>query len=184
MKAYKLKLIGLTGPNGAGKGEAAKYFIKKSYEYFSLSDEIREELKKSGLEINRNNLIEKGNELREKFGSDILAKRVMKRIKDKAVIDSIRNPEEIRYFRKQGGFILICIDAPLLLRFQRIMKRGRRESVSSLYEFIKKEQEEMGDRENAQQLLTCMKMADFTIINDGTINELHKKLEEIIKYFQ
>lgn len=183
MKIKKLKLIGLTGPNGAGKGEAAKYFVKKSYEYFSLSDEIREELKKNGLEINRDNLIKKGNELRERFGPDILAKRVISKIKDKAVIDSIRNPAEIEYFRKFEDFILICIDAPVLLRFQRVMKRGKKESADNLYEFIKKEQQEMSNRENSQQLLTCMKMADYTVINDGTIEELHRKLEKIIENF-
>ncbi len=39
-------LIGLTGTNGAGKGEVASFFMKKGYAYFSLSDVIREELKK------------------------------------------------------------------------------------------------------------------------------------------
>ncbi|MCP2597682.1 hypothetical protein NLC93_07425, partial [Candidatus Aminicenantes bacterium AC-335-G13] len=81
-------------------------------------------------------------------------------------------------------FILICIDAPVLIRFQRIMKRGRKESVENLYEFIRKEQEEMTNKESAQQLLTCMKMADYTVINDGTIEELHGKLGKILENFK
>ena len=39
-------LIGLTGTNGAGKGEAAAYFMTKGYAYFSLSDVIRDKLEK------------------------------------------------------------------------------------------------------------------------------------------
>ncbi|MFQ6082476.1 MAG: AAA family ATPase [Candidatus Aminicenantia bacterium] len=176
----KITIIGITGTNGAGKGEAAKYLVTKGYEYFSLSDEIREELVKKGIEINRDNLIKMGNELRKKFGSNILAKRVMQKVKEKAVIDSIRNPGEIKYLRRQGNFILLNIDAPVELRYERIKKRGRKESVSTLEEFKKKEQEEMGNKENAQQLLNCIKMADYTIINEGTLEELCKKLENII----
>ena len=41
-----VRLIGLTGTNGSGKGEAAAYFKKKEFSYFSLSDLIREELHK------------------------------------------------------------------------------------------------------------------------------------------
>ena len=63
----------MTGTNGSGKGEAAEYFKKKGYAYFSLSDLIREELQKSGKELTRDNLIEKGNELRDTYGPDILA---------------------------------------------------------------------------------------------------------------
>ncbi|MCJ7582348.1 MAG: AAA family ATPase, partial [Candidatus Aminicenantes bacterium] len=58
------KIIGLTGTNGSGKGAAAEYFISKGYAFFSLSDVIREELKKDGCEPTRDNLIRKGNELR------------------------------------------------------------------------------------------------------------------------
>ncbi|MCK4495166.1 MAG: AAA family ATPase, partial [Candidatus Aminicenantes bacterium] len=87
----EVKLIGLTGTNGAGKGEAAAFFKKKGYVYFSLSDLLREELQKKGKQVTRDNLIEIGNNLRKKISHDILAKRVMKKIKGRAVIDSIRN---------------------------------------------------------------------------------------------
>jgi len=176
----KKRLIGLTGTNGAGKGEAAAFLEKKGYKYFSLSDLIREELRKKGKEPTRNNLIKMGNELREKFGPDILARLVMKKIKDKAVIDSIRSPKEVEYLKKQKGFIFLAIDAPVELRFERARKRGREESASTLGEFIKKETEEMTERKKGQQLQNCMKMADFLIINDGSLEELYKKLEELL----
>ena len=58
----KVRLIGLTGTNGAGKGEVASYLEKNGYSYFSLSDVIREVMKKEGIEESRNNLIKKGNQ--------------------------------------------------------------------------------------------------------------------------
>ena len=97
----------------------------------------------------------------------------------KAVIDSIRNPSEVECLRKEKEFILLAIDAPVELRYERVKRRGRQESVSSLEEFRKKEKEEMTDSEKGQQLHSCMKMTDFVIMNDGTLEHLHLKLEEI-----
>ena len=174
------RIIGLTGTNGAGKGEVAAYLIRKGYAYFSLSDLVREELRKKEKEVTRNNLIKMGTELREKFSPDILAKRVMKKVKDRAIIDSIRNPHEVDYLRKQKDFIQLAIDAHVELRYKRVRKRGRNESAATLEEFIKKEEEEMTDYEKGQQLLNCMKLADYTIINDGSLEDLHKKLEELL----
>ncbi len=176
----KSKLIGLTGTNGSGKGEAAAYLKKKGYAYFSLSDVIRNELHKDGKEDSRDNLIQKGNELRKKHGPDILARMVMEKVEGKAVIDSIRNSSEVEYLRKEKEFILLAIDAPVELRYERVKQRGRQESVSTLEEFIKKEKEEMTDSEKGQQLHSCMKMADFMIMNDGALEDLHLKLEEIV----
>lgn len=173
-------LIGLTGTNGAGKGEVAEYFKKKGYRYFSLSDLIREELRRRRKKPTRNNLIELGNKLREKFGADVLARRVMKKVKGKAVIDSIRNPREVEYLRKKENFILLAVDAPAEMRYERVKKRGRDESASSLQEFIKKEEEEMAGGEIGQQLRQCLEMADRTIINDSSLKDLHRKLEELL----
>jgi dephospho-CoA kinase len=163
------KLIGLTGTNSAGKGEVAAYFEKKGYVYFSLSDLIREELRRTGKEETRDNLIKMGNELREKGGHDILARLVMKKVKDKSVIDSIRNPGEVEYLRAQESFVLLAVDAPVEKRYERAKLRGRAESASTLKEFIKKEAEEI-----------CMKMADFLVTNDGSLKDLHRKLEELL----
>ncbi len=176
----KTSLIGLTGTNGAGKGEVASFFVEKGYAYFSLSDVIREELKKKNQEITRDNLIRMGNFMRRQFSPDILARRVAKKSKRKSVIDSIRNPKEVEFFQNQDDFMLLAIDAPPELRFERVKIRGREESVSSLQEFVAKEAEEMGTEKSSQQLLACMEMADYTIINDGTIEELRNKLEEFL----
>ncbi len=180
MKRKDARLIGLTGTNCAGKGEVAAYFAKKGYTYFSLSDLIREELRKIGKEATRDNLIKMGNELREKGGHDTLARLVMKKVKDKSVVDSIRNPGEVEYLRNQKDFILLAVDAPVDLRYERAKQRGRAESASTLEEFIKKEAEEMTDLEKGQQLHNCMKMADFLVINDGSLKDLYRRLEELL----
>ena len=175
-----IRLIGLTGTNAAGKGEAAAFFIQHGYAYFSLSDLIREELQEKQRELTRNNLIKTGNRLREDFGPDVLARRILKRIETDAIIDSIRNPHEIQHLQSHPNFILIALDAPVEIRYERAQERGRNESAASLQAFIQKESEEMTVQATAQQLNTCMQMANYTVINDGTLVDLHTKLEAFL----
>jgi len=174
------RLIGLTGTNGAGKGEAAAFFERKGYARLSLSDVLRQELARGGLAATRDNLIRTGNDLRRRYGAGILARRIIKSVRGKSVIDSIRHPREIACLRRQKGFILLAIDAPAALRFERVERRGRDESVATLDEFIRKEQEEMTDRPEGQQLHRCLKLADRTLVNDSTLAAFHRQLEEFL----
>jgi dephospho-CoA kinase len=173
------RLIGLTGTNGAGKGEAAAFFMARAYAYFSLSDIIREELGTRGEAVTRDNLIRTGNELRERYGPDVLARRTMAKVRGPAVIDSIRNTHEVAFLRRQEGFVLLAIDAPIEMRFARVTARGRDESAADLESFLKKEEQERTGGATAQQLEACLAAADRLILNDGTIPDLHRKLEEI-----
>jgi dephospho-CoA kinase len=174
------RLIGLTGTNGAGKGEVAAFFQSRGYAYASLSDIIRDELRTRGLEVTRDSLIRVGNELRAALGPDVLARRIMDRIAVPTVIDSIRNMREVAYFRAQGDFILLAVDAPVETRFARVASRGRDESAPTLEAFRKKEGEERAGGEAAQQLEACMAAADRRVWNAGTIEELHRQLEALL----
>jgi dephospho-CoA kinase len=174
------RLIGLTGTNGGGKGEAAEFFKKHGYAYHSLSDILREELTRRGEAITRDNLIKTGNALRGRYGADILARRVMRRVRGKSVIDSIRHPQEIAFLKKRKGFLLLAVDAPAAVRFERVRRRGRDESAATLEAFIRKEQEEMTDRPEGQQLHRCLELADRTVVNDSTRDAFHRQLEEFL----
>lgn len=177
--------IGFTGPNASGKGEAIKYLVEK-YKFIStsLSDIIRSEAKTRNLEPIRENLIAIGNELRQKEGPAVLAKRAIQKIKNmpQAVIDSIRNPFEIEELRNNlKNFKLIAITADIKIRFERAKKRGRIGDGTTFEEFQKQEEKELKGDENSQQLLKCMEMADFTIDNSGEIQELYKQLDKILQ---
>jgi len=174
-------IIGLTGMNGSGKTEVADYLKKKGFSYFSLSDVIREKLKEEKKELSRENMIEKGNELREKFGPSVLAEGIAKKIKGNAVVDSIRNPEEIKRLSREKDFTLLGIEAPIKIRYKRALVRKRIGEEITFEKFKELEEREKTGDENAQQLGTCMKMADFVIINEGTIDELHKKIDDLIE---
>lgn len=175
------RLIGLTGTNGAGKGEAALYFKGRGYVYYSLSDVIRDELRARGEAECRDALIRTGNELRGRFGADVLARRTLAKVGrgERAVIDSVRNLAEIAFLRGQDGFTLLAIDAPVETRFARTAARGRDESAGDLEAFKRKEDEERRGGAAAQQLEACLAAADRLVVNDGTLEEFHRKLEEV-----
>jgi dephospho-CoA kinase len=181
-------IIGLTGKNAAGKGEVAAYLNAKGFAYFSLSDELREEAKRAGIEQSRENLIELGNSLREKFGAGYLAKKINAKIKSSgaknSVIDSIRNLEEIAELRKNRNFVLVAVDAPIELRFQRAMQRKRAGEANSLEEFRMLEERENFKNKTGQQLNECVKSADEMIVNDGSLEQLHKKVDELLEQIQ
>jgi len=176
-------IIGLTGENCAGKGTVAEYLQKKSFYYTSLSDIIREELKAEGKGLTRQNLIEKGNELREKFGPGILAKKTVLKIqKDKNyVIDSIRSPLEVEELKKLKGFVLIHVTAPQEIRFERMKSRGREEDPNTIETFKEIEKLELENEEKTKQnLIGAFEHANKKLVNDSDLQELYDKIDKIL----
>jgi dephospho-CoA kinase len=174
-------IIGLTGTNASGKGEVAKYLKEKGFQYLSLSDIVRHEAKFKGLELTRENLILTGNLMRAQFGPDILAQRTIKKItKKNCVIDSIRNLAEAKAIKKLPDSMLIAVDAPSTLRYERSQKRKEERDKISYAEFQKLEQQENFKSETGQQLKLVMKEADKLIINDGLLMDLHKEIDDLL----
>src|SRR3989344_1878696 len=177
-------IIGLTGKNASGKGVTAEYLKQKGFVYFSLSDELREEAKERGIEPIRENLIKLGNELREKFGPGYLASRINKKIAESNdenfVVDSIRSPGEIYELRKNSNFMLLGIDAPVELRFDRAVSRGRHGDAKTLHEFIEMEERENFNKSSNQQLDRCLQMADRIVSNDGHLDRLHERIDSLV----
>src|SRR6188472_4149708 len=137
-------LIGLTGRNAAGKGEVAKHLQTKGFQYYSLSDVIRDEVRARRQAVSRELLIQTGNELRQRFGPSVLADRILERLDDDKnyVIDSIRNPAEVLAFRHAKHFRLILIDAPVEVRFERSVVRSRESDPMTFEQFLELETRE------------------------------------------
>jgi len=183
----KLMIIGLTGTISSGKGAVADFLKNKDYVYLSLSDEVREEARNRKIEVTRENLQNLGNELREKYGKGVLAARVIKKIASQrytnAIVDGIRNPEEVKELRKLPRFFLIAVDAPRELRFKRIVSRNRESDPKTFEEFLKVDKRDLGEneRESGQQVAKCMEMADFKVVNDKDISQLNEKSDSLLK---
>ncbi|MEM4358901.1 MAG: deaminase [Candidatus Bilamarchaeaceae archaeon] len=175
-------IVGLTGENCAGKSTVADYLAKKGFYELSLSDILREELKAEGKALTRDNLINKGNELRAKFGAGILAKKITARIekaKDRNyVIDSIRTPAEVDELRKLPHFFLLYVTAPPEIRFERIKQRDREEDPKTFEAFLEIEKLEMENAEKTKQnLKATFALADKRIDNTGGLSLLYEQVD-------
>jgi dCMP deaminase len=176
-------IIGLTGNNGSGKTAVSEYLKSRSFKYYSLSDEIREEIRRRSLEITREVLIDVGNELREKFGPGVLAERILQRLGNDQnyVIDSIRNPQEVEVLRQRSDFTLLALEADQKTRFERSRDRGRENAAQSFRQFVEEETRELDSANPAnQQLYATQQKADLIVNNDGTLEELHRNLDKLL----
>jgi len=175
-------LIGLTGRNAAGKGEVARYLQSKSFYYHSLSDVIREEIRRRGEEPTRERLIIVGNELRQRSGAAVLAERVLAGIEDDRhyIIDSIRNPSEVEAFREAKHFKLLRVDAPAEVRFRRILSRRRESDPRTFEDFVELEKREAEGDDTSQNLVKVELMADYTLVNDGPLEKLYRQIDELL----
>lgn len=179
-------IIGITGLSAAGKDTVAEILEQKGFANFSLSDIIREYCRSIGQETTRENLIAAGKYLRETFGNDYLPSQVVKKIRkqkiENAVIVSLRHPDEIRLLKKEPDFKLVIIESPIEVRFARTQARqGRPEDRDTFEEFKAHEDQERTGTAGGQQIDAVMAVADQTIENIGTMEELKEKVEELIK---
>tara|TARA_B100001113_G_scaffold10088_1_gene7993 strand:- start:218 stop:757 length:540 start_codon:yes stop_codon:yes gene_type:complete len=174
-------LVGLTGRNASGKSTLVGWFSDKGLRSVSCSDSIRAWLREQGVDTTREALIEGGRELRRRGGAGVLAEMLLEILDgEDAVVDSIRTPAEVEALRSRGDFFLIEVRADEEARWQRMNARGRAGDPLEKETFLSQEAAEAkSDDEAGQALDATAALADITIINDGTIEELEDKLESV-----
>jgi len=178
-----VRVIAFVGLPLSGKSTAAKVAEEMGLPVVCMGDVVREEAKKRGLPLTDDVLGSVAQELREKEGMDAIAKRCIPVIREKGmdvgvvVVDGIRGMAEVERFRKEFGndFILIAIEAPLELRFQRALKRGRSDDVKSIEELRKRD-----ERELSWNLGEAMKSADIVVENNSGLEEFKDKIKGIL----
>ncbi|MGM0575631.1 MAG: AAA family ATPase [Myxococcota bacterium] len=176
-------IIGLTGKFAAGKGTVAEVLRERGFAYHSLSDILREELTARGVAESRRALLELGNELRRAGGPGVLAARLRDRLRDGRdhIVDSIRNPAEVRELRRLEGFTLVAVTAAPEVRFERLRARGRVGDPTTWEEFVELERRETdSDDPTTQQLAATLALADRSLPNDGDVEALRASVEDLV----
>ena len=175
-------IIGLTGPMAGGKGIVAEYLKKKGFYYSSTSERVREECRRRGREITRDSLQNTADELRRKFGPEVLAKRTWKMVEKYplAVIDSIRGIAEVDFLKTKPNFYLIGVTASKKSRYQRLVSRNRESDPITWREFLAADKKDFksGQGKFGRNITACLRKTDLLLHNNQKVKDLEKKVEE------
>jgi dephospho-CoA kinase len=175
-------LIGLSGSIGSGKGTIGEYLTRKyGAEGRRFSDILVDLLKRLHISPERKTLQNMGALLRSKFGDDVLVQTLKKDLEateaNIVMVDGVRYPNEVEMLRTFEKSILIFVDAPSEIRFERVKKRGEKgEGKIDYDEFLRAE-----ERETESFLDEVEEMADYRIDNSGTFEDLYMQIDKALK---
>lgn len=175
-------IIGIVGSIASGKDTVADYLKAKGFKAISLSDILRKVMLEKGLETTTANMTEFGNNLRNEKGHGFLAEEAAKQIEpdENVIVTSIRQVGEIEFLQTQSDFVLVKLDAPIKMRFTRLVKRGREGDIKNMAELEEIEAKQADGTGGGMNMNKCFAMADKEIINDGTFEELNAKIDKLI----
>ncbi len=181
-------ILGITGTNGAGKGAVVDYLVtQKGFTHYSVRELILEEVKRRGLELNRVNIGATGTLMRQENEPAYFTNTFMARAKaagkEDIVIESIRTLAEAENIRLHGGFT-VGVDAPENIRYERITARGSVTDKVSFEDFRVQEDAEYRPKDASDptqmNVLGVLQTVDYMLMNDGTLEEFHAKMEEML----
>ena len=179
-----MKVFGVVGQNGSGKDEVLKY-LKDRYNvpYLSTGDMVRKIAAEQGIEPTRENLGRISEKYFAEFGKGCFVRMAAEQIQQNsweiAGITGIRSPHDISILREAFGkkFILfnVYVSDPRE-RYNRMTKRGEERDPQSYEQFLQQDEIE----EEMFQINEAMRQADYALRNDGTLDSLHREIDQLI----
>jgi dephospho-CoA kinase len=177
-------VIGAVGDIGSGKDEVLKYLRDRyGVPFLSTGDIVRQMAQEDGVEGTRENLEAISKRCFTELGRGcfvrMAAQEIMKRDWKVAGISGVRSPDDVAVMREMfgGAFILVRVDVnDTRIRFERVRLRGERRDPLTWEAF----QQQDGNEEQEFQINRAEAMADYSIDNSGTVEELHRQIDELV----
>lgn len=182
----KAKLVAFVGMPGSGKGTCTDYLAKQHHwPLIHFGNMLYAEMDRRNLDKVKDENWFRG-KLREEQGPAVLAKlaakeaeRMIKDGADKIVIDGIYSWSEYRFLNDKFGDALttIAIAAPRKLRYARALARkDSHRKYTDEAQIRARDITEIEDIEKGGPIA----FADYTIVNDGTPEDMLKKVDQIL----
>jgi shikimate kinase len=157
-----VRIIGLSGTNGAGKDAVGLLLAQRhNYLFISVTDLLRQELHVRNLPPDRKYMRALSKEWREQYGLSVLVDRAYQSYQAVeaqyagVVMSSLRNPYEADRVHELGGTV-VWVDADPRIRYQRLQsaqRQGREgDDNKTFQEFMADEQAEMSNSGDAAAL--------------------------------
>jgi len=182
MEKENKTIIGLLGETGSGKDTVCK-IIENNFKKagcFRFSETLTDALGLFLDEIKKEDQQWLASVLRDRFGEDIVARALAKKIKNSnkevIVLNGMRVEEDFDFVKKLGGKV-VYIKLDIKKRWERVKKREEKDDDNISYEkFV-----EIDKGRTEKQIRKLGEKADLVIENSGDVKELEKKVVKMIK---
>lgn len=179
-----MKVIGAVGQNGSGKDEVLKYLRDRyGVPFISTGDVVRGIALDEGIDPTRDNLREISERYFRQFGQGyfvrLLAERISRGGAAVTGISGIRSLNDVNILRGIFGrdFVLVNVFvSDPHLRYTRVSRRGEARDPHSYEEFLRQDAAE----EEVFHVQAAAEMADHSIGNDGTLDDLHREVDRLV----
>ena len=179
MRMPAQKLILITGMSGSGKTTLADMFRDDGYRIVTMGDVIRGVAEERGVEPTPEALGSIAKEIRREGGDAAVADKCVEmlgRMDDPVVVvDGVRSLSEVDAFRESFDTSLVAIHASPGERYRRLKERGRSDDPDEFSPFRERDLRELGF-----SLGWAVALADYMIVNEGTLEELGDKYRSLI----
>ena len=176
-----MKVVSIVGMTGSGKSEVARVFEKIGFTRIRFGDITDEEIKKRDLELTEKNERHIRELLRQEHGMPAYAKLNLPRIDSalkhsNVVIDGLYSWEEYTFLKSYYGenFYVVAVWASPKTRYARLS--GRLNRHLTVEEAANRDRAEIENINKGGPIA----MADFTIINESSLENLEKETKKVI----
>ncbi|TET17465.1 MAG: dephospho-CoA kinase [Dehalococcoidia bacterium] len=176
-----MRVVSVVGMTGAGKSEVAKVFEESGFIRIRFGDVTDEEIRKRGLELNEKNERYVRELLRKEHGMSAYAKLNLSRIDEAlkhsaVVVDGLYSWEEYTFLKTYYGedFYVVALWASPKTRYTRLT--GRLDRHLTLEEAASRDRAEVENINKGGPIA----MADYTIINESSLENLKEEAKRII----
>jgi dephospho-CoA kinase len=182
MDEVKPKVVAIVGMAGSGKTTVREVFEKQGYQNIYFGGIVLDEVKRRGYELTEENERPVREELRANEGMDVLAKRSIPKIDEllssgsNVVIDDLYSFSSVKLLQATYGeqVRVLAVVAPRSMRYKRLKSRKVRPFTRE--EAINRDIAEIDYLEKGGPI----SFADYYILNEGSIESVRKKAEEIV----
>lgn len=175
------KIIAVIGMCGSGKSEVVKFFEGHGYKKVYFGGVVMDEIKRLGLEVNEANERMTRENLRKEFGMGAMAVKSLDKIEEfymtgNVVVESLYSWDEYKIVKDKfgGSFKLLTVYTTKSLRYERLANRPVRPLTEE--EACSRDYSEIEKLDKGGPIA----FTDYLVINDGTLEELNKKLNKYL----
>lgn len=184
------KIVFIVGMPGSGKSIVSDELVKRGFAFLRFGQIVLDKVKDQGLKPTEANERKIREALRKEHGMAAMAVLNIPKFdklleKSNVVGDGLYSWSEYKILKERysDSMYIVTVYAPPKLRYERLENRAVKNDEEQRFRSFTKEEAKARDFAEIENLEKGgpIAMADFTIVNTGTIDELKESVKDILK---